>query len=99
MSNRTANRTRKTAAKTTAKKSAPKATATKARPVEQLATPDKTQKSVRVRMDLDQLPKGNGGVRFKERGDAHALRTAYLGQPEWALLGKPKALVIDITVE
>lgn len=101
MSTRTANATKGGKKKTTQPRTAQgKAkTATKVKPIDQLATPDKTQKSVRVHADLDRLPNGNGGVRYAERAakdGSVVLGKVYIDQASYALLGQPKAITLDI---
>lgn len=93
MSTRTSNAAKKSTAKGNAK------TATKVKPIEALATPEKTQKSIRVYADLDQLPNGKGGVRFAEeaaKDGSVVLGKVYIGQPSFALLDKSKRVRITI---
>lgn len=98
MSNRTANATKKSTRKPRTTKATPKP-AVKVRPVEALVIPEKTQKSVRVHLDRNKLPKGNGGVQFKEiaaKDGSTVLAQVYLDQSIYALLGAPEYLTIDV---
>lgn len=101
MSTRTANAAKQSTAKPAVRKTrTTKATAqpaVKVKPIEALVVPDKTQKSVRVHLTLDQLPKGNGGVRYKEqpaKDGSKVFGQLYIDQPTFALLNKPKAIIV-----